>query len=167
MQSPERIGVGLARKLKSKSCSVSLAAATKEACLGELAQLLVESGGLLPRQLEALHAAFLERERLASTGVGAGVAIPHVKLEGLKETALVFGVHKAGVEWAAVDGEPAHLFFAVVRPAAASELHDPKRHLELMQWIAHLARAKDFCRFALAARTRTELSDLMREMAPA
>lgn len=167
MLSPDRIGVGLAKKFKSKACSVSLEAATKDACLGELTQLLVESGGILPQQVKALEAAFLERERLASTGVGAGVAIPHVKLAGLKETALAFAVHKSGVEWAAVDGEPAHIFFAIVRPAEASETHDPKRHLELMQWIASLARAKDFCRFALAARTRTELADLLREMAPA
>jgi mannitol/fructose-specific phosphotransferase system IIA component (Ntr-type) len=167
MLSPERISVGLAKRFKSKACSVSLEASTKEGCLRELAQLLVDSGQLQARQVPALEAAFLERERVASTGVGAGVAIPHVKLAGLKETALAFGLHKKGVQWAAVDGEPAHLFFAVVRPAAASELHDPKQHLELIQWIAQLARAKDFCRFALAAQTRTELADLLREMAPA
>src|SRR6185436_1750635 len=123
--------------------------------LAELAQLLVVSGGVTARQVSALEAAFQERERIATTGVGANVAIPHVKLEGLEKTALAFAVHKQGVDWAAVDGEPVHLFFVVVRPAAASEFHDPRRHLELMHWIASLARAKDFCRFALAAQTKT------------
>jgi mannitol/fructose-specific phosphotransferase system IIA component (Ntr-type) len=152
---------------KPKACSVSLEAPSKEACLAELAQLLVASGGLTARQAPALETAFLERERIATTGVGAGVAIPHVKLAGLEKTAVAFAVHKRGVEWAAVDGEPVHLFFAVVRPAAVGATHDPRRHLELMQWIAGLARAKDFCRFALAAQSKSELLELLEEAAGA
>jgi PTS system fructose-specific IIC component len=90
-----------------------------------------------------------------------------VQLAGIGEAALAFAVHKGGVDWASVDGEPAHIFFAIVRPTQAGELHDPKRHLELMQWIASLARAKDFCRFAQAARTKAELVDLLKEVAQA
>ena len=159
--------MNFAKQFKPKACSVSLSAATKEACFTELAALFVASGQLPESRSRALETAFLERERLASTGVGAGVAIPHVQLAGLEETALCFAVHKDGVEWSSVDGEPAHLIFAVVRPNAASELHDPKRHLELMQWIARLSRAKDFRRFALAARTKAELLDLLKEVAQA
>ncbi len=165
MLSPER--AVFAKQFKSKACSVALEATTKEGCLSELAGLLVTSGQVAQRLLGALETALLERERIASTGVGAGVAIPHVKLAGLEKTALAIAVHKQGIEWAAVDAEPAHLFFVVVRPAAASELHDPRRHLELMQWIAHLAREKDFCRFALAAQSRAELLDLLEEVAQA
>ncbi|MEO6708355.1 MAG: PTS sugar transporter subunit IIA [Planctomycetota bacterium] len=167
MLSPERAAVGFARQFKSKACSVALEAASKEATLTELAGLLIASGQVPARLKGALEAAFLERERIASTGLGAAVAIPHVKLAGLEKTALAFAVHKGGVEWASVDGEPAHLFFVVVRPAAASELHDPRRHLELMQWIATLARAKDFRRFALAAQTKAELLELLEEAAQA
>ncbi|HUR26797.1 MAG TPA: PTS sugar transporter subunit IIA [Planctomycetota bacterium] len=167
MPSSESPALGFARQFKSKACSVSLEASTKEGCLSELAELLVSSGGVPARQSSALEAAFLERERMATTGVGSGVAIPHVKLAGIERTALAFAVHKQGVPWAAVDGEPAHLFFAVVRPAAASELHDPRRHLELMQWIAKLARVRDFRRFALAAANKTELFELLEEAARA
>jgi mannitol/fructose-specific phosphotransferase system IIA component (Ntr-type) len=167
MPSSESPALGFARQFKSKACSVELTAPTKEGCLAELAQLLVISGGVAARQSGALQAAFLERERIATTGVGAGVAVPHVKLAGIERTALAFAVHKRGVPWAAVDGEPAHLFFAVVRPAVASDLHDPRRHLELMQWIAKLARVQDFRRFALAAESRTELFELLEEAARA
>ena len=156
-----------AKQFKSKACSVSLEASTKTECLAELAGLLVVAGQLLPRQVPALEAAFLERERIASTGVGAHVAIPHVKLAGLEKTLLAFAVHKRGVEWAAIDGELVHLFFVVVRPASASEHHDPRRHLELMQWISSLARAKDFRRFALAAQSKGELLELLEEAAQA
>ncbi len=167
MLSPERTRIDFSQQYKPAACSVSLSAGTKEECLRELAQLLVDAEQLPKRQVAPLQAAFLERERVASTGVGAGVAIPHVKLGAVKETVLGFGVHKKGVEWSAVDGEPAHIFFVVVRPAAASGLHDPRRHLELMQWIAHLARVQDFRRFALAAQSGKELVELLREMAQA
>lgn len=156
-----------AKLFKPKACSVSLVAATKEGCFSELTELLIVSGQVPQQQRRALELAFGERERLASTGVGAGVAIPHVQLPGLAETALSFAVHKRGVDWASVDGEPAHLFFAVVRPGAGSASHDPKLHLELMQWIARLSRAKDFCRFAKAVRTKSELMDLLKEVARA
>ena len=165
MLSTER--TAFAKQFKSKACSVSLEAPTKESCLEELAALLVASGQVSKAQLPALVAAFQERERIATTGVGAAVAIPHVKLAGLEKTALAFAVHKQGVEWAAVDAEPAHLFFVVVRPLGASDSHDPRKHLELMQWIASLARAKDFCRFALAAQNKAELLALLEEVAQA
>ncbi|MBK8178482.1 MAG: PTS sugar transporter subunit IIA [Planctomycetes bacterium] len=131
---------------------------------GRWPRSIAASKSITTQQVRPLHAQFLARERLASTGVGAGVAIPHVKLEGLKETALAFAVHPAGVEWAALDGEVVHLVFAVVRPAESGEFHDPKRHLELMQWIAHLSRAPDFRRFALAAASPKVLHELLSEV---
>lgn len=158
--------MSFAKRFPSKACSVSLQALHKEACLAELAALLIESGQVERRLARPLEQAFLERERLASTGVGSGVAIPHVKLAGLDQTALAFAVHKQGVDWASVDGEPAHIFFAVVRPAGPTDRHDPARHLEMMQWIARIARGRDFCRFAMAARTKAELLDLLAEVAP-
>jgi mannitol/fructose-specific phosphotransferase system IIA component (Ntr-type) len=164
MPTPVRSAQGFAGRFKLEATSLSLSASTKEDTLREVADLIASSGQIAARQVRPLHVQFLARERLASTGVGAGVAIPHVKLEGLRETALAFAVHPTGVEWAALDGDPVHLVFAVVRPVEAGALHDPKRHLELMQWIAHLARAKDFRRFALAARSTQELLDLLREV---
>jgi mannitol/fructose-specific phosphotransferase system IIA component (Ntr-type) len=106
----------------------------------------------------------LEREELASTGVGQNVAIPHVKLEGLDEAVASLSVHNEGVEWAAVDGEPVQVLFTVLRPEHAGESHDPDRHLEMMRWVASLSRNGDFRNFAIQARTRTELVDLLKEM---
>jgi mannitol/fructose-specific phosphotransferase system IIA component (Ntr-type) len=164
MSTPVRSAQGFAQRFKLQACCTTLAASTKEDTLREMADLIAASGQITARQVRPLHAQFLARERLASTGVGAGVAIPHVKLEGLKETALAFAVHPAGVEWAALDGEVVHLVFAVVRPAESGEFHDPKRHLELMQWIAHLSRAHDFRRFALAAASPKVLHELLSEV---
>ena len=163
MPTPIRAASGFARRFPLEALSVSLAVTTQEETFPELAKLLVRSGQITARQTKPLIAQFAAREKLASTGVGAGVAIPHVKLEGLRATALAMAVLPGGVPWSAVDGDPVQIVFAVVRPAEAGPAHDPKRHLELMQWIAGLARARDFRRFALAARTAEELSELLLE----
>ena len=75
-------------------------------------------------------------------------------------------VHVEGVEWDAVDGAPVKIFFTVLRPAEAGELHDPEKHLEVMRWIAKLGRDSDFRSFALQAKTKTQLVDLLKEMSP-
>ena len=93
------------------------------------------------------------------------VAIPHVKLAGLDKVAASLSVHTTGVEWAAVDGELVNIFFAILRPEEANDQHDPERHLDMMRWIARLARDSDFRSFAMQAHTKRELVDLLKEMA--
>jgi mannitol/fructose-specific phosphotransferase system IIA component (Ntr-type) len=152
------------KSFKPKSCSVHIRASSKEAVLSEVVDNLI-AGETLPARLKAdALEALLAREKLGSTGVGMGVAIPHVKLKGLERAACSLSVHAAGLEWAALDGGQVHILFTVLRPEKPGENHDPQRHLEMMQWIARLSREADFRRFALKVRTKTELVDLLREM---
>lgn len=150
---------------RTKACAVRIEAGEKEAVLREIVANLVSAGSITEELARDTERALLERESLASTGVGQGVAIPHVKIPGLEEAVACLSVHPDGVEWAAVDGEPVHVLFTVLRPEASTELHDPDRHLEMMRWIASLARHEDFRSFALQARTRTDLIELLKEMA--
>jgi mannitol/fructose-specific phosphotransferase system IIA component (Ntr-type) len=153
------------KQFKPKACSVSLSAETKEDVLREIVANLVAAGTLeAALQAKALHA-LLERERMATTGVGQSVAIPHVKLPGLVQTAASLSVHPAGVEWGAVDSEAVHVVFTVLRPDKPGGKHDPEQHLEMMRWIARLARTSDFRRFCLQAKNRSDLVDLLKEMA--
>ena len=148
---------------KPKSCSIRLKGSNKDDVCDELVNVLT-SGGAVPEELaEACRQAFLEREKLASTGVGKGVAIPHVKLSGIDRVAVSLSIHPEGVDWQSPDGEPVRVFFAVVRPERAGEEHDPQRHLDMMQWIARLCQDSDFRRFAASASNRTELVDLLKE----
>lgn len=64
-----------------------------------------------------------EREKLGSTGIGDGVAIPHGKLSVLDNIVLVFGRSKAGVDFDALDGKPTHLFFMVLAPENSASIH--------------------------------------------
>jgi PTS system nitrogen regulatory IIA component len=70
-----------------------------------------------------LLAVLLEREQLGSTGIGAGVAIPHGKLKELKKLLAVFGKSARGVEFNAMDGRPVHLFFLLVAPENSAGVH--------------------------------------------
>jgi PTS system nitrogen regulatory IIA component len=152
------------KQFKPKSCSVNLKAFDKAGALSEIIENMVKAG-VLEEELQSAAADALEkREELASTGVGMGVAIPHVKIPGLSRVVCTLSVHQDGLEWASVDGEPVHVFFAVLRLERAGDEHDPDRHIEMMTWIARLAREADFRRFARAAKTKSELVNLLKEM---
>jgi mannitol/fructose-specific phosphotransferase system IIA component (Ntr-type) len=152
------------KQFKPKACSLTLSGASKEDVLREVLALLIKSRELDESLSLVAVEALLERERSGSTGIGQGVAIPHVKVAGLAQTVVSLCVHPRGVPWSAVDGEPVHVIFTVLRPDQASEQHDPNQHLELLRWIAKLARSADFRSFALQAKTKSELLGLLREM---
>ena len=64
-----------------------------------------------------------ERERLGSTGIGDGVAIPHGKLKNLDQLLLAFGCSKTGINFDSMDGKPAHLFFLLLAPEESVGIH--------------------------------------------
>ena len=70
-----------------------------------------------------LLAVLQEREKLGSTGIGDGVAIPHGKLKELKKLLAVFGKSTRGVAFNAIDGRPVHLFFLLVAPENSAGVH--------------------------------------------
>ena len=152
------------KKFKAKSCNINLKAPDKDTALRELIETLVKGGALASDHEEAAVRALFDRERLASTGVGMGVAIPHVKLKGIEQVSCGLSIHREGLEWAAGDGARVHIFVTVLRPERDGAHYKESEHIEMMSWIAHLARTPDFRRFATNAKTRTELVDLLKEM---
>jgi nitrogen PTS system EIIA component len=65
----------------------------------------------------------MERERLGSTGIGGGIGIPHGKLKHLDRLVLGFGLSRQGVDFESMDGRPTHLFFLLITPEHATDLH--------------------------------------------
>lgn len=155
------------KNFKPKACSIRLEGADQESVLREIVDTMVAAGALTKAFQEATVEALIERESQASTGVGMRVAIPHVQILGLEQSVATLCVHPRGIGWNAVDGEDVHLFFTVLRPDKQGPLYDPGQHLEMMRWIARLGRSADFRSFALQAKTRTDLVDLLKEMAGA
>lgn len=111
----------LADILSVDRVTVRLAAEDKRAALRELAQLFVDDD---PR-LEAaeIQRVFEEREALASTGVGSGVAIPHGRLAAVDRLVAALALSPEGVEFEAIDGRPAHILVAVLGPERQTGEH--------------------------------------------
>jgi PTS system nitrogen regulatory IIA component len=90
--------------------------------------VLVELADAVARQHPELDkirlvGALEDRERLNSTALGDGVAIPHGKLPGLKRVFAAFGRSRAGVDFQSLDGKPTHLFFLLVAPDDSAGAH--------------------------------------------
>ena len=93
----------------------------KQAIIKELCGPLVKMEPGL--DIKTLMEVLIERERLGSTGIGDGIAIPHGKMQNLDRLLLSFGRSLAGVDFDSLDGKPAHLFFLVVAPENSAGAH--------------------------------------------
>ena len=98
-----------------------LKASTKIMALEELADAVVLMDSNLDR-MEILKV-LQERERLGSTGIGEGVAIPHGKLKEIDRLLISFGRSTSGVEFDSMDGKPAKLFFLLLAPEESVGIH--------------------------------------------
>lgn len=110
------------KQILSKECILSsLKATSKNDVLFEMATLL--SRTIPNTSPEAISHILLEREKLGSTGIGNGVAIPHGKIPELPQIVAAFGRSLAGVSFESQDAKPAHLFFVLLAPENAASLH--------------------------------------------
>ena len=101
--------------------NLNLKGNTKEEILNELAELLAKSPNV--ESPEAAYKALMERESLASTGMGLSVAVPHGRCSECKGLTIVFGRSKDGVDFTAFDGQPVYLFFTILVPITSVHLH--------------------------------------------
>ena len=106
-------------KLSKSSIKLDLTATTKEAVLRELVDTIHGQCPEIERQklLEVIS----ERERIGSTGIGGGVAIPHGKLKQLQQVVLAFGRSKKGIGFDAIDNRPVHIFIMILAPESMAE----------------------------------------------
>jgi PTS system nitrogen regulatory IIA component len=105
-----------------------------------------------------LYDRLLEREQLGSTGVGAGVAIPHCKLKELSKVVLAIGITRQGVDFGAIDAKPVRLFFLVVSPTDA-----PAVHLQVLAAISRWLKEDSHASRVLELRDRQAIYVLLEE----
>lgn len=100
---------------------LDLESTNRDEVLEELSRLLASSEKIqdADRVLKALK----ERESLASTGIGFGVALPHARVDGIKGMVIAFGRSTEGIDFHALDKRPVHLFFAIVAPQTTINTH--------------------------------------------
>lgn len=107
--------------LSASRVNFNLQANTKVGVIDELIDSLAADGKLSDKG--QYKAAVLRREQEFSTGIGMGIAIPHAKDGSVKEAALTLGISKQGIDYEALDGTAAHLFFLIAVPADSNDVH--------------------------------------------
>jgi nitrogen PTS system EIIA component len=127
-----------------------LKAKNKHDALLELAEVF-ERGGITVNP-ETMLQVLLERERLGSTGIGDGIAIPHGKAPGLDQIVVSFGRSPEGIAFDAVDGKPVRLFFLLMAPENSAG-----GHLKALARISRMLRDQGFRKNLLEAKDREEL----------
>ncbi|HXU61767.1 MAG TPA: PTS sugar transporter subunit IIA [Polyangia bacterium] len=130
--------------LQPEAVVANLGATTKPAVLAELSERMARvvpgvDASTLRRILE-------ERELLASTAIGDGIAIPHGKLDSVGHLVGVLGRAVNGIEFESIDGKPTHLVFMLVAPASSTGVH-----LKALARLSRLFRDPDFRQRLLAA----------------
>ncbi|BBO79528.1 PTS fructose transporter subunit IIA [Desulfosarcina ovata subsp. sediminis] len=106
--------------LDKEAILVDLKAKDKISILNELVLPTARITGIDPNDMVRV---LMERERLGSTGIGDGIGIPHGKLKDLERLVLGFGLSRKGVDFESIDGRPTHLFFLLITPEHATDLH--------------------------------------------
>jgi PTS system nitrogen regulatory IIA component len=123
----------LAELLHPERVRVGLSVANKEAALRAIASLLTMPEGAANE--ETVYDVLVERERLASTGVGGGVAIPHGRYDGFDELRAAVAVCPAGVDFDAVDGLPVKILVGIIGPRSM-----PQKHLAALAGVSRALR---------------------------
>jgi fructose-specific phosphotransferase system IIA component len=111
----------LTQVLQTNCVKVPVEGGDKDAVITELIDLLEASGALMDRDV-ALEAV-LTRERIQSTGTGAGIAIPHGKCNAVKEVVMAIGIASEPIEFESIDGQPVKILFLLVSPADQTGPH--------------------------------------------
>lgn len=86
----------------------------RDQALQKLVDCLNKAGKLEDK--ESFYQAILDRERIVSTGIGMGIAIPHAKLPGYESFFIAIGIHRKGIPWDSLDGVPVRLIFMIGGP---------------------------------------------------
>ena len=129
---------------------VDLKAKDKKEVLEELAQVITGHDPTLEKS--SLVKVLLERERLGSTGIGDGVAIPHGKFQGIDQPIISFGRSRKGLDFESMDGAPAYLFFLLVAPENSASIH-----LKALAKIAKILKNSSFRKTLMEASSREDI----------
>jgi Ca2+-transporting ATPase len=102
--------------------------------------------------------ALTEREKKGSTGIGSALAIPHARIDDLKEVVLFVGLSRRGIDFSSVDGKPVHLVVLFLTPVTESATH-----LKILSKLAAVARDRALITELTNARTDEELYNAFKQ----
>ena len=120
----------------------------------DLSRILAEEVGI---PVERIEQALTERERLGSTALGEGVALPHARIPLLSRLYVSVARSPGGIEFDSPDGQPVYLIFTVLAPEEACEAY-----LRCLSYLARLLKYGEFREALLSAHSREEMIEIIR-----
>ncbi len=136
--------------LSLESTLVDLKGESKEEIITELVNSLPVGNAITDR--DQVLQAVLDREKIMSTGIGDGIAIPHGKSAAATELVAAMGTQRRGMDFDALDGEPAYVFFLLVSPANVSG-----PHIKALARISRLLKNEAFKKKLIDANSAEEI----------
>lgn len=130
----------------------------RDDAIGEMLDSLIAANVVEGALKKQLMTSVIEREKRGSTGFGKGVAVPHVKLPGLKKMVAAVGVSQTGVDFNALDKQPVFSIILLISPAER-----PEEHLQAMEVIFKNLSQDAFRRFLRQANSADDVWTLMGE----
>ncbi|MBN2181628.1 MAG: PTS sugar transporter subunit IIA [Sedimentisphaerales bacterium] len=146
----------LTQILQPNCVKVPVESDEKEAVITELVDMLDAQGLLSDR--DAVLDAVLTRERVQSTGIGAGIAIPHGKCDAVKELVMAIGIAYEPIEFQSIDGKPVTILILLVSP---SKQTGP--HIQALARISRLMLNEEFKSSLESSRTADDVYKLLNE----
>ena len=147
----------LSTLLGHKNIVVPILSLDKQPVIEELLDAACATGKVTDRA-KALQA-LLEREKLGSTGLEKGLAIPHARTNAVDGIVLAVGIAPDGVEFQAADGNFSNLFFLLIASEAMTTTY-----IQILALIARMSQQESFRRNLLAAKTPGEVLDLVKKV---
>jgi len=135
-----------------------LRAGDRDGVIAELVSSLDEAGKLGRNKCQEITAEMIKRENEASTGMGKGVAMPHVKHDVVTDVVAVIGQSSAGVGFFALDKQPVYSVILLVSP-----VDNPDKHLQAMESVFKHLQQEKFRRFLRMCRSSEQIRELLIE----
>jgi mannitol/fructose-specific phosphotransferase system IIA component (Ntr-type) len=135
-----------------------LQASDRDGVIEELAWTLDKAGKLGKNKCKDITREVIKRENEASTGLGKGVAVPHVKHKAVKDVIAAIGLSSTGIDFFALDKQPVYSVILLISPA-----DDPDKHLQAMESIFKNLQQERFRKFLRQCRSVEQVEDLINE----
>jgi nitrogen PTS system EIIA component len=135
-----------------------LKSSDRDGAISELIEALGKAKRLGGASAAEMKKAVIKRENEASTGLGRGVAVPHVKHGKIKDTVVAVGRSASGIDFVSLDKQPVYSVILLLSPT-----EDADKHLQAMESIFRHLQRDNFRKFLRQSQTTEQIKDLIKE----